>query len=127
MLLPMRHLSVSLSVRIPYLTSTDTPKIQYPKEVEVRVKSYPKTKIKMMDAKKYKAIYLPDWLQDFRENLVDESASTEPRKKRPEQEVMSLPSHLMNCPWSREQKWNRVRVSTVYIRTFRSTQIVISG
>ena len=53
--------------RIPYLTSTDTPKIQYQKEVEVRVRSdgetrcikpqKPKTKIKMKDAKKYKSIY----------------------------------------------------------------------
>ena len=30
----------------------------------------------------------------------------------------------MNFQRSREQKWNRVRVSTVYIRTFRRTQIV---
>ena len=47
--------------------STDTPKIQYQKEVEVRVKSYaktrcmnplkPKTKIKMENQKKYKEIY----------------------------------------------------------------------
>ena len=29
-------------------------------------------------------------------------------------EVKTLPSHLMNFQWSREQKWNRVRVSTVY-------------
>ena len=42
-------------------------------------------------------------------------------------EVKTLPSHLMNFQWSREQKWNRVRVSTVYIRTFRRTQIVISA
>ena len=28
----------------------------------------------------------------------------------------------MNFQWIREQKWNRVRVSTVYIRTFRRTQ-----
>ena len=33
----------------------------------------------------------------------------------------------MNFQWSREQKWNRVRVSTVYIRTFRRTKIVISA
>ena len=52
---------------IPYLTSTNTPKIQYKKEVEVRVRSYgetrcinpqkPKTIIKMKDAKEYTAIY----------------------------------------------------------------------
>ena len=41
----------------------------------------PKTKIKMKDTNKYKDIYrmnLPDWLQEFRENLVDESTSTAP-------------------------------------------------
>ena len=53
--------------RILYLTLADTPKILYPKEVEVRARSYgetrcinqqkPKTKIKMKDAKKYKAIH----------------------------------------------------------------------
>ena len=52
--------------RILHLTSTDTSKIQYPKEVEVRLRSYgeircinrqkPTTKIKMKDAKKHKAI-----------------------------------------------------------------------
>ena len=41
-------------------------------------------------------------------------------------EVKTLPSHLMNFQWSREQKWNFFLVSTVYIRTFRWTQIVIS-
>ena len=53
--------------RIPCLMSTDTPKLQCQKEVEVRVRSYgetrclnpqkPKTKLKMKDAKKHKAIY----------------------------------------------------------------------
>ena len=42
----------------------------------------PKTPIKMAIQKKYKEIYLshelPDCLQEFRENLVDESAPTEP-------------------------------------------------
>ena len=42
-------------------------------------------------------------------------------------EVETLPVLLMNCQWSREQKWNRVRVSTVCICTFRRTQIVISA
>ena len=28
-------------------------------------------------------------------------------------EVKTLPSHLMNFHWSREQKWNRLRVSTI--------------
>ena len=53
--------------RIPSLMSTDTPKIQYQKEVEVRVKSFgearcmnpqkPKTKIKMGNQQKYKEIF----------------------------------------------------------------------
>ena len=49
---------------IPYLMSTETPKIQYQKEVEVRVESFgetrcmkpqkPETKIRMVNPKKYK-------------------------------------------------------------------------
>ena len=70
--LPQLHLHLllhhlhHLHHRIPYLMSTYTPKIQHPKEVEVRVKIYgetrcmnrqkSKTKIKMKDTKKYKAI-----------------------------------------------------------------------
>ena len=78
--------------RIPYLTEGDPPKIQYPKEVKVRVRSYGETcrkkptetrsRNKMKDAKKHKAIYLhdlPDWLQVFKENLVDESSPSDPR------------------------------------------------
>ena len=42
-------------------------------------------------------------------------------------EVKTLPSHLMNFQWSREQWWNWVRASTVHIRTFRRTHIVISA
>ena len=40
----------------------------------------PRTKIKMRNAKKYKdtSHELPDWLQEFREILIDESTSTEP-------------------------------------------------
>ena len=39
----------------------------------------------------------------------------------------TLPATLMNYQWSREQKWNRVRVSMVSTRTFRRTQISISA
>ena len=59
----LRH---HLHHRIPYLTSADTPKIQYQKEVEVRVRSYgetrcidqqkPKIHIKMKDTRKYRAM-----------------------------------------------------------------------
>ena len=58
--------------RTRHLISTNKPKIQYPKEVEVRVKSFdetrcinpqkPKTKIKMGNQKKYKAIYCMNFL-----------------------------------------------------------------
>ena len=74
------------------MTSTDTPKIQYQKEVEVRVRSYgetcsinqqePKTKNKHEGREEVQSDLLhalPDWLQDFRENLVDESSPSEPR------------------------------------------------
>ena len=41
--------------------------------------------------------------------------------------IETLPSHLMNFQWSREQKWNRVRVGMVYSRTVRRTQIAMSA
>ena len=39
----------------------------------------------------------------------------------------TLPVLLMKYQWSRDQNWNLVRVSVVYIRTFRRTQIGISA
>ena len=77
--LPQLHLHLLLHHlyhRIPYLTSTDTPKIQYQKELEVRVESFgetrctkpqkPKTKIKMGNQKKYKEKYRMNCLSDYR-------------------------------------------------------------
>ena len=77
---------------IPYLMSTDTPKIQYPKEVEVRARSYGETRRMNQQKQKIKNKNegrkevqsdllhdLPDWLQEFKENLVDESSPAEPR------------------------------------------------
>ena len=69
--------------------STDTPKIQYQK-VEERVKSFGETRCMNPQKPKTKngeseevqrdiSHELPDWLQEFKENLVDESTSTEPR------------------------------------------------
>ena len=140
--LPQLHLHLlrhHLHHRIPCLMSTETPKIQYQKEVEVRVKSFgetrcmnphkQKTKIKMKDAQKYKKIYRMNclagywnsertWLMKVLQQTLLETQSKEDE---------TLPSHLMNFQWSREQKWNRIRVSTVYIRTFRRTPIVISA
>ena len=60
---------------------------------------------------------LPDWLQEFRENLVDESSPTEPLETL----------RVMNYQRSREQKWNQVRVGTVCMRAFRRAQIAISA
>ena len=71
-------------------------------------------------------IKLLDWLQEFRENLVDENTSEELQGDSMQRCAdTSSPSHEL--PMSREQRWNGVRVSTVYIRTFRRTQIVISA
>ena len=113
------------------LTKADTPKIQYPKEVEERVRSCgetcsinrknSKTKIKMKEAKKYKAICRMNCLIGYRNSeriwllKVLQLSLGETQSKEGE----TLPSHLMNFQWSREQKWNRVRVSTMHIRTFR--------
>ena len=71
----------------------------------------PKTKMKIRNQEKYKETSheLLDWLQEFREKLVDESTSTD--------------------PWGNPEQGSqdRIRVSTVYLRTFRRTQIVISA
>ena len=43
----------------------------------------PKTKMKIWNRKKYKSDLLhelPDWLQEFRENLVDERCPSEPQR-----------------------------------------------
>ena len=68
------------------MTTADKPKIQYPKEVEVRVRSFGETRcinpqkpknVESEEVQRDISHELPDWLQEFRENLVDESASTE--------------------------------------------------
>ena len=53
---------------------------------------------------------LPDWLQEFKENLVDERSPSELRETL-SLDIETLPVLLMNYQWSREQKWNQVRVS----------------
>ena len=65
---------------------------------------------------------LPDWLQEFKENLVE--VLQQSLGETQSREVETLLSRLMNFQWSREQKWNQVRVSTVYLRTFRRIRIV---
>ena len=111
--------------RIPYLMSTDTSKIQYQKEVEVRVKSFgetrcmnpqkPKTTIKMVNQEKYKEIYRMNCLIGYRnsERIWSMKVLHQSLGETQSKEVKTLPSHLMNFQWSREQKCNRVRVSTV--------------
>ena len=140
--LPQLHLHQllhHLHHTIPYLMSIDILKIQYQKEGEVRVESFgesrcmkpqkPKTKIKMRNAKKYKEIYRMTCLIGYRNSAkiwlmkVLQQRLGETQSK----EVKTRPSHLMNFQWSREQKWNGVRVSTVCIRIFRRTQIVTSA
>ena len=68
---------------------------------------------------------LLDWLQEFRENLVDEHNPSESRETL-SLDIETLPVLLMNYQWSREQKWNWVLVSMVSTRTFREAQIEIS-
>ena len=100
--------------------SADTPKIQYKKEVEVRVRSYGETRsmnptpktLKMKESEEVQRDVshdLQDWLQEFRENFVDKSTSTGPRGNL-RIRIKTLPVLL-----------------TVSTRTFRRTQIAISA
>ena len=119
--------------RIPYLMSTDTPKIQFKKEVEVPMKSFRETrcmnpqkletKIKKRSQKKYRETCRMSCLVGYRNSeriwlmkILQQSLGETQSK-----EVETLP---MNFQSSLEQKWNRVRVSTVYVRTFRRIRIV---
>ena len=85
------------------------------------------TKIKMKDAKKHKAIYcmtcrtgwrISEKIWSMKVVLQRHGETLRPRLK-------TLPVLLMNYQWSREQKWNWVRVSTAFTVTFRRTQIAI--
>ena len=100
---------------IPCLTKADTPKIQYPKEVEVRVRSCrktwsinrqkPKTILKMKDTKKYRAIYcMTCWTgcrssEKFWSMKVALWSHGETLRLR----IKTMPVLLMNYQWSREQ------------------------
>ena len=97
-------------------------KIQYQKEVDVRMN---KNKNEEREEGQSDVSHeLPDWLQEFRENLVDESSPIEPWGTV-SKDVKKLPVLLMSYQWSREQKWNPVRVSTISILTSRKTQTAI--
>ena len=96
--------------------STDTPKIPYQKEVEVCINQQnPKTKIKMKDTKKYKAIYCMTCRTGCRisEKIWSMKVVLQSHGEALRLRIETLPVLLMNYQWSREQKWNRVRVSTV--------------
>ena len=64
---------------------------------------------------------LPDWPQEFMENLVDGSTSEGRRG-----DLMKRSAHTSSSSHepSMEHTWNRVLVSTVYLRTFRRIRIV---
>ena len=68
---------------------------------------------------------LTDWIQDFREKLVDVVLQSHVETLR--LRLKTLPVLLMNYQWSREQKWHWVRFSIVSTRTFRRTQIATSA
>ena len=130
--LPQLHLRLlhhRLHHKIPFFDVNRYSKIQCQKEVEIRVESFgetryvnpqkPKTKIKMENQKKYKEIYRMNgligcknseriWLMKVLQQSLGETLS---------KDAKTLPGQLMNFQWSCEQKWNRVRVSTVYCHT----------
>ena len=134
--LTMYHSQSLVYQRVPLRR---TPKIQYPKEVEVRVRSYgetrcinqqkPKTKIEMKDAKKYQAIYHMNCLIGCRssERIWSINVVFQSHRETLSLDIETLPVRLMILQWSREQKWNQVRVSIVSTRTFRRTQIATSA
>ena len=69
---------------------------------------------------------LPDWLQEFRENLVDERSPSEARGN-PELGHRDTYSSSHELPVESRAKVEPVLVSTVSTRTFRRTQIATSA
>ena len=131
--------SSSSSSQDSVFLSTDTPKIQYQKEVEVRVRSYgetrcinpqkPKTKMKIKDATKHRAIYYMTCRIGCRSSkrIWSMNVILQSHGETLSLDIKTLPVLLTNCQWSREQKWNRARLSVVPTRTFRRTQIANSA
>ena len=69
---------------------------------------------------------LTDWLQEFRENLVDESSPLEPRgNPKLEDQDTSRSSH--EFPMESRAKVEPVRVNTVFILTSLKTEIARSA
>ena len=109
----------------------DKRNIQYPKELEVRVRSFGETRCIDQKNEGREEVLINNMncpigckssARIWSMNVVLQSHGETQSK-----EVKTLPSLHMNYPWSREQKWNRVRVSTVNIRTVRRIPIVISA
>ena len=113
--------------------SADTPKIQNPEEVEVRGATGKPAAWTSRNGKHEgrEEVHsdllhdLPDWLQEFRENLVDESSPLEPRgNPAPKDQGTSSSSHELPME-SRAKVEPGSGVSIVSPRTFRRTQIAI--
>ena len=70
-----------------------------------------KTKIKMVNQKKFKEIFRMSCLIGYRnsERICLMKVLQQSLGETQSKEVETLPSHLMNFQWIREQKWNRVR------------------
>ena len=87
----------------------------------------PKTYIKMQDAKKYKAIYCMTCRTGCRisEKIWPMKVVLQSHGETLRLRIKILQVLLMSYQWSQEQKRNRVRESTVSIRTFRRTQIAV--
>ena len=89
----------------------------------------PNTKIKIKDAKKYRAIYYMNCRIGCRnsERISSMNLVRQSHGESLSLGIETLPVLLMNYQWGREQKWNPVRARIVSTRTFRRTQIAISA
>ena len=112
--LPRHHLHHRSQHRLTEIQyrRTEVWKLEYQKEVGVRMKSFGETR---GNRKKYKEICRMNCLIGFRNwgriwlmKVLQKSFGEAWCRG-----VQTLPVRLMNLVWSREQKWNRVRVSTV--------------
>ena len=90
---------------------------QFPKDPNCDICMKTKTKINMKGAKKYKVIYCMTCRIGCRssERIWSMNVFLEVHLSL---DIETLPVLLTNYQWSREQKWNRVWVSTVYKRTY---------
>ena len=96
-------------------TSTPTCKVRVRSYWETRCMNQqkPKTKIEMKDAKMHKAIYYMNCRIGCRssERIWSMNVVFQSHGVTLSLDIETLPVLLMSCQWSREQKWNRIRVS----------------